>query len=184
MIKKAIVTFLIALTSITSLQVFAGSHEAFSVKTHAGYRNYYRALTASEEEDIMYILKTLAKKNMIQLLKYKSKLESAGSRIDSIHPLSFLAHIFQNEELKAYFHSLKKRGGWVWDEFASGFKSSLNEEAHLDNLNDAMIDDFAQELKLNPDILYDTIKKRQWDAFIKLLIVNLPREDGGDRYDL
>jgi len=158
--------------------------ELTPMKTHQGYRKYYTTLTKSEKKDIKFILKTLAKKSLIQLLKYKSQLEYAGDRIDQVHPLVFLSFIFSDEELKAYIHAIKKRGGWVWAEFMEGLKESLKDESDIQNVTDKMLQHFSAQVGINVGIIQEPIRNYQWEEFVRLLIVHIPRDDGSDRYDM
>ncbi len=147
-------------------------------------RDFYEPVKHTEQKDILFIMKTLARKSLLELLKYKSQLEKAGDRIDHIHPFVFLSHIFTDEELKAYIHAIKRRGSWVWDEFISGLKNTLNFEADKGNLNEKITREFAKNIELDYQIIGTHVKNRDWESFLKALITNIPRDSEAERYDM
>lgn len=152
-------------------------------KTHIGYRDYNKETTQSNIKDILFILKSLSTKSIPWLLKNKSKLQAAGDRIDCIHPLRFLEVIFTDEELKAYLHNVRKRGGMVWSEYIGGIKESLKDEYSIDNLTKQMLLDFASNVGVNYSTLEPSFRKEKWEDFVKALIIHVPREGDSDRYD-
>lgn len=147
-------------------------------------RNYSISITASQKEDIAYIVKTLASSSWTQLLKHKSSLKKAGDRVDNVHPLRFLAYIFTNEELKGGVHSIKSRGGKIWKEFFSGLESSLEQESQLNNMNDSIIQDFAKRVGVNASSITGAIQGHQWSTFMDILLQSIPRGGQPDRYDM
>jgi hypothetical protein len=153
-------------------------------KSYSGYRNYYTAMSDSELDELYFIMKTLALKSLLELAKFKSKLEKAGDRIDHIHPLNFLAAIFTDEELKAYVHAIKKRDGMVWDKFISGLSNTLDEETKLNNVTMNFVQDFADRLGIDIQLIQQSVDNRKWSEFVKILIVNIPRNSDADRYDM
>lgn len=168
------------------VEVEDGSFETDQVipkKKHAGYRNYDNAMTVDDKKDLRFILKTMATKSLAGLLKYKSQMEYAGDRIDHVHPLRFLEAIFTDEELKVFIHNVKKRGGFIWGEFIKGLKGSLQEEYDLGNLTDEMVLDFSQQVDIDLSLIEGLIIGSKWDAFVKTLIIHIPREGDSGRYD-
>jgi hypothetical protein len=152
-------------------------------KTYDGYRNYETLATDSEQQDIKYILKSLAQKSLASLWANKSQLESAGERIDHLHPLRFLSYIFRDEELKVYLHNIKKRGSWVWSEFIEGFKTSFQEETEIGNMKEEMLLDFVNTIGINLSVVHEIVKAQKWEEFVKTLILNVPRDGDSGRYD-
>ncbi|HEY4832090.1 MAG TPA: hypothetical protein VIH61_05960 [Waddliaceae bacterium] len=152
--------------------------------TSAGYRDYYQPVNDDKKKAIRFILKTMAKKSLTSLWSYKSQLEDAGRSIDQVHPLRFLQTVFTDEELKAYFHQIKKRASWIWGEFIKGLKTSLQEELNIDNLKDVHIYDFAMNVNIDPTLIYELILYSQWEEFINILLQYVPREGQFDRYDM
>ena len=164
---------------VTSLD----SDQPVPKKTYMGYRDYDLKATESEKEDLRFILKTMATNSVAGVLKYRSQLEAAGDRIDRLHPLRFLETVFTDEELKAYMHNVRKRGGWIWGEFIKGVKGSLQEESEIENLTDDMLLDFSCQVGIEISKIDSLIHGRKWEEFIKALIIYIPREGDTDRYD-
>lgn len=146
------------------------------------YRDYTQPVTDSEKKDIVYIITSMANKPLTKLFKMKSSLESAGDRINHVHPLRFLECVFTDEELKVGIRNIKGRG-WVWSDFYGGLKDSLHEESLKDNMRDEFIADFCLNINIGIDIVNDAIQQRRWSDFLTLLIKHIPREGDHDRYD-
>jgi hypothetical protein len=156
--------------------------DAFIEKS-AGHRNYNAPVEEEQKKNIRFILKTLAQKsNVVSLLGKKTELENAGKNIERIHPFRFLETVFTDEELKAYFHQIKKKGGMYWSELTKGLKSSLQEELIVDNLKDEFVFDFAANVKIKPDLIHNLILKGQWEDFVKALLKHIPRDVDSARY--
>lgn len=145
-------------------------------------RNYYQPLSATEMQDIRYIILTLANKSIASILGHKSSLEAAGGRIDHIHPLRFLCYVFSDEELKVGIHNIKNKR-WVWKDFIGGIKESLNHESNFQNMQEEYISNFSQIVEINMQLIHPTIQKRHWDEFIDTLITHVPRKGDPNRYD-
>lgn len=152
-------------------------------KTHIGYRNYDKPVTAAEKKDIHFILKTLAQKSLASLWSYKSQLEYAGDRIDHVHPLRFLECIFTDDELIVYLHNIKKRGKWIWGEYIKGLKESLQDEDSIGNLTDNQVVDFSGKVSIDPNAVFSHIHAGKWENFVKTLIDIVPRNGDSGRYD-
>lgn len=149
----------------------------------ADFRNYYRSVSDEEIKDMRFILKALAQKSLVSLWGYKGELEEAGDRIEHIHPLRFLECIFTDDELIVYIQNIKSRGGWVWSEFASGFKKSFQEEADRGNLLEEYLIDFMSKIKLDLNLVYKKFRKQDWEDFIKILITNAQRNGDPSKHD-
>lgn len=160
-----------------------------SIKAHAqgaalGYpRNYTMDLSSSEKGDIRFIVTTLANKNLISIAIVKSDLESAGNRIDHVHPLRFLMTIFSDEEMKVGVRNIRGKG-WVWNHFIGGVKESLAAEAAIQNLKEADIRHFAHVVNINPNLILPAIAQQRWDDFVDALITHIPRVGETNRYDM
>lgn len=159
------------------------SPKAVPKSTAAQPRSYPAGLSPQEQSDIEYILTTLAKNSTLKILKYKSSLEKAGERLDRVHPLRFLQCILVSEELKTALRVIRQKS-LIWKDFFKGIKTSLSEEAGLNNLLKEYIDDFAASLHLNPNLLYSSLAEHQWADFVDLLIKLVPRSGNTERYDM
>lgn len=146
-------------------------------------RNYWAPLTAKENDDLHYILDTLAQASLLKIGKSKSSLKKAGDRIDHIHPLRFLLAIFSDEQLKADIHAMRNRG-WIWSEYMDGLSRTLNQEAQAGNLKPEFIQNFAATLGIDPNAITPLIQSSQWSALVDTLINTIPRKGPTDRYNI
>lgn len=145
-------------------------------------RNYYATLSSNERNDIKYIVNTLGMASLTKLARDKSSLKKAGSRINHIHPLKFLATVFSDDEMKTSMHAMQNRG-WVWGDFFDGIKSSLDEEMNRGNLLQFTYD-FANLVGIDPNLIYKSISNSDWKQFINTLIEKIPRNSDVDRYNM
>lgn len=145
-------------------------------------RNYQIPVTLSEKKDISYIVNTLGMSSLTKIAKLKSHLKKAGKRIDHVHPLRFLMCIFTDEPMKASMQSIQNRS-WVWGEFMSGLKTSLEEESVRDNLKLEFLYDFAAQLGVGVEVIYPPIFHHQWNDLVRTLINVIPRSTDSNRYD-
>lgn len=167
----------------------AGGSKRWSFKAarnqggYLGYpRNYHIELSREEKADIRFIVTFLANKSLITIGLAKADLEAAGDRIEHIHPLRFLMTVFIDEELKVGIRNIRGRG-WVWNHFLGGFKDALTTEMGIDNMKKEFIYDFAQNVKIAPEIIIPSVSNQNWDNFIDLLITHIPRVGDHDRFD-
>lgn len=147
-------------------------------------RNYWTSLTAKEQEDITYILRTLANQTLLKINSNKSSLNNAGDRIKHIHPLRFLTYVFSNDELIVCMRNLQGRT-WVWSEFLEGIINSLKDEYALGNILDEHIHELIVQSQVSdPAAIHTHVKNQSWGALINSLISNVPRKTEGNRYDM
>jgi len=145
-------------------------------------RNFYAEMTPQEENDIRYIVKTLANKSMIALAPIMRDLDAAGDRIDRIHPLRFLMTVFSDEEMKVGVRNIRTKR-WVWKNFVGGLKGSLSAEANYNNMKEEYVLAFAECVEIDSALITPSIQSHSWDKFINLLIEHVPRKGDYDRYD-
>lgn len=146
-------------------------------------RNYKERPNEFEKKSIRYIIETLAKTDLTELYFHKPKLYEAKSKVNHIHPLRFLAYIFSEKDLKAWMRAIKKKS-WVWKQFFKGLKSSLQEESDHNNMNIGFINDFAQNVGIDPALIKDSILQKHWSEFVDILIERLSPKDKSNRYDM
>jgi len=153
------------------------------LSTKKVWRDYNQPVTKKEKQDLSYIINSLSQDSLISLAKSKSSLKKTGDRIDHLHPLRFLITVFTSEELKAGVHGIRDRG-WVWDEFLSGLTGSLSTESSKNNMKNEYILDFAQRVKIDPNLILPSIQQGQWKNFIHILIDSIPRQNDPNRYNI
>ena len=150
-------------------------------KLQSSLRSYATELTTTEKDDITYILRTLANSSLPKIKSAESTLKKAGDRIDHIHPLHFLGHIFTSEELKVCARNIRERS-WVWSGFVNGSIVTLTEENKKNNVA-SFLQNFADRVKIDVNLLIPLQQAGKWERFVTTLIDNVPREAGGGRYD-
>lgn len=155
-------------------------------RSQGGYlghpRNYSIEVSPEEKSDIRYIVTSLANKSLISIAFIKGDLESAGDRIDHLHPLRFLMTVFTDEELKVGIRNIRGKG-WVWSHFTGGLKDCLSTEFSIGNMREDQILHFAQTVGIDPNVIFPSIYQKNWDELIDLLITHIPRKGDHNRYD-
>lgn len=167
-------------TEEKQLEVYFSASEV----THNGSRNYEIKATKRDKEDISYIVTTLGRSSLKKIWDAESSLKKAGDRIDHLHPLRFLAHVFSDEETKVGLLQIKERGGIPSKKFFGNLYDTLSNEAELNNLKQEYIIDFANTLKIDPNKIFKPIEKRDWKELLTVLIELLPRSGDPKRYDM
>ncbi|MEC7840352.1 MAG: hypothetical protein VX777_09975 [Chlamydiota bacterium] len=145
-------------------------------------RDYYAPVTAEIEEDMKFIVITLGNEPLLKLKKYKDDLKKAGDRLDEVHPLHFWRVIFTDEKATSAMHNIKRRKK-VWKSFIKGMGQSLEEACDRDNLKTEYLEDFANKVDIDVNVITKPIQKRDWSEFAKQLLINVSRNGNIDRYD-
>jgi len=125
--------------------------------------------TPSEVTDVNYIVTTLSEKSMLGLLGAKSGLNERGDRLRHLHPLEFLAVIF-TDPTRAKNIKIVRGRGMVWKDFISSLRDSLDKEAALNNFQEDVIVDFAKRVNIDPAAIKPSIKNKNWDSLVDILI--------------
>jgi len=145
-------------------------------------RDYSRAPTKIQKDAIIYIFTSLAKFTKTELFTHRSSINSAGKKIEDIHPLVLLSYLFGEDDLRGCMESMHERGGMVWGKFTKGLFKSLREEKQKGNLTRAQINDFAKNLKIKPAPFHTAIEDNDWSGFVSKLFEQLPRKGTPRRY--
>ncbi len=151
-------------------------------KTH--YRDYWTPVTKAEKKELYYIVKTLARDSLPSIGLSNSSLNKAGDKIVHLHPLNFLKTIFEDEEMKAYAHAIRDRGGLIWSGFMGGVSKSSDQETARNNIKEEFIEDFAMILKIDVNLIIPPIQKSNWKDLVNVLIDKIPRANDPNRYDM
>lgn len=146
-------------------------------------RNYNHMLTQQEKDDISYIVKTLAKHNILELFGHRSSLKKAGERVNHVHPFRFLECIFTDSDLKSCMNIIKGKS-MVWSDFFKGLKKSLGQEAKNNNLTSTFIDDFAKRVNVKVGVISHLIQEKKWEDFVDALISAPSHNSGGGHYNI
>jgi len=146
-------------------------------------RDFYAELLPKEKSDIRYIVTTLSDHPTPKLLFYKNALDSAGDRINHVHPLVFLGFVFSDDDLKVKIRNIKSKS-WVWKTFMGGLKTSLNEEYHRNNLLPEHYEKFTEIIGIEMRKLEQWTSKARWDEMLNTLIKFVAHETDADRYNM
>ncbi len=130
-------------------------------------RDYYKALTDNDKENISYIVTTLATKSYLSLLFQKGRLERTGEKTAHIHPLRYLGFVFSDPTLRVH---IRKIGGLPWKRFVEGFAESLETESSLANLKDEHIEDFSALTDVDSKLIFPPLREGRWTEFMETMV--------------
>jgi len=174
-----------SLTSINELEwnlVVTHAGITARAKREAG-RDYSTPPTKEQKEDIAFIVTELAWSNPISIWNKENEMNSAGARIEQVHPLNFLGVIFTNDRLTAGVSAIKERKvPKIKSTFYKKLAGSLKEEAGRNNLL-PFVDDFAKKIQIDKKKILPVLQTGKYEEFIDLLIELKPRE-GADRHNM
>lgn len=180
---------LIGVQGSVSFEVEAQTAGLFSFKTdrpqgrYLGQpRNYHVQPSHQDREDIRFIVLTLANRSVLGIAKDKDLLESAGDRIDHIHPLNFLSYIFSEDELKVSVKNIRGKG-WLWTNFIDGIVQTFHTESRIGNVTDKMLIEFATKLSVSHAQVVSFSREGRWEAMVDYLLTHVSRDEDGSRYD-
>ncbi len=167
------------------LTLIVSNNEVFvSSKNDNVSRNYNASVNSQEKKDITYILTKMARDNYATLWGAESSLKKAGDRIRHLHPFKFLEAIFTDEELKASAHAIRDRAiKKVWKEFVKGNASTLEQESARHNVQ-PYVQNFAQTVKIDPNLITPLIQAKRWEDLLNALIDHIPRGNDPNRYNM
>jgi len=160
---------------------FAQKEEALIPMTHE--RDFYAGVSSKDMEDIRYIVCFLSDNHEIKILIHQPSLDSAGDRIQHVHPLAFLKFVFSDPELKVKVRNIKGKS-LVWRRFIGGLKGSLSEEHRKNNLLPEHYDDMAYHIGIKVSELNHSVRRADWDELVNTLIKFVTHDTGADRYNI
>lgn len=173
-----------ALADVVELTLTVSNDQVFVSSRNNGSRNYNTPVNSHEKKDIHYILTKMARDNYAALWKAESSLKKAGDRLRHLHPFKFLETIFTDEELKACAHAIRDRNiKKIWNEFVDGTASTLQQEMSRHNIQ-PFVQNFAQTVKIDPNLIAPLIQAEKWEGLISALIDHIPRLNNPNRYNM
>jgi len=146
-------------------------------------RDYHAPLSTQEQADIRYVVNTLSDVHTTKLMIYQLSLNRARDRILHVHPLIFMGFIFSDPVLKVKVRNIKSKS-WVWPQFIAGFRDSMNDEHHRDNLLPEFYEGFANLVGIDLNKLDHPITQTDWEAFVLALIKFVAHDTNADRYNM
>lgn len=144
------------------LQLGRGSWE----KGHP--REFSPKIDSEDLSHIQFILKNLANKSLIGLLKLKKELKKRGEKVDHVHPLTFFIGVLSPSCVQ-YFYELKARKGLPYSEFVKGAIESFHDERKHNNLTLEQISLFAKMTKRNEKQIRAFIEAKDYSGLIQWL---------------
>ncbi len=138
----------------------------------AGGDPSYKELVCTEEDqnNIAYIIQTMADNGKLSLLFKKSELNGIGARINHVHPFKFLGTVFSNENLKACMREIYK-DYFKWNGFMDGLGPSLTIQADQGKLGQ-YLNDFAKETGVTSQELLGYIQSKDWESMVRYLMTH------------
>lgn len=154
------------------------------VKSEQAWRDYHVKATAKDKKELEFLITKMAwEKNPKKLWDIADEMNAAGDRIMHLHPLKFLETICTDEKLCTGLKAIRERTILVWPSFAKGSVTTLKEEHALDNVIQ-YIEEFAEVIDVDVNLLMPLAKKEKWDAFVKCVADNVKRPNTPNRYDM
>lgn len=183
--KRSLTTLIALMPLLLGAQEFVIRVPAKTVSqpASAAGRDYSRPVSEREKKDIAQLVNTLGLEPLVKVASKHAELKKIGERIEHIHPLRFLACIFTDEQMKAAMQALKSRS-WIFDEFMTGIKGTLDQEMSRDNLQPHQIHHFSGAVGLDLTHLAPHFESRQWEGLIHTLITKIPRKNNPNRYNM
>ncbi len=129
---------------------------------------YSLALSKEDQNNIRFIISTMAKENLVQLAFSKGTLEKKGKKIEHVHPLRFMGYILSQRELKQALKQVRK-SSFKWDHFIGGFARRMKDEHSHNNLH-AYIPGFAQQVGCREELVRRYIHHKDWEGLVKALL--------------
>lgn len=129
---------------------------------------YQLSISESEKHLIEAIVNTIAEKNVFQLAFEKRGLEKKGKKVNGVHPLRFIGHIFSNPALKKAMRSIRK-SSFKWDGFLDGYSKRMRLEYEHNNLFKYVVG-FSEAVHANPEEVNHYIRKKDWEGLLIYLM--------------
>jgi len=126
--------------------------------------------TQEHQDQIAYIISTIASNSKVSLLFLQGDLKRAGAKINEVHPLKFLESIFANPALKEQMKEIEN-DRFKWSGFMDGLVPSLTNQANQGKLLQ-YLPDFAQRVGNAPEELISYFQSKDWDNLVRYLITH------------
>ncbi len=129
---------------------------------------YQLPLSDKESRIITQIIRTMADKNVFELLFEKKDLERKGKRINHVHPLRFMGHILADSKLRRCLKEIRG-SSFKWDHLIDGFAKKMRDEAAKDNLA-SYLPGFAELLSADLSAIQSYIYRKDYEGLVKYLM--------------
>ncbi|MCH9610412.1 MAG: hypothetical protein S4CHLAM81_12850 [Chlamydiales bacterium] len=158
-------------TKLTAMQYlpYAGSYST----TEINQRSFELGISETQLEDLRYSLRSLAYNSFSEILADRVNLQAAMLRVDKVHPLNFIMHVFIDQELVDCIHRMYSKN-WLWRHFYVRVKRSLDEEVERDNVRPEYVQHFCDVLQIEFEATMEWIFHSNWDALLAHLFETFP----------
>jgi len=154
------------------------------VNSHKSKRNYHTKVTSKEMKDVEFLVTKMAwEKNPKKLWDLEKEMNQAGNRIINLHPFKFLEAICTDEKLCAGLKAIRSRNILIWPRFVKGFVSSFKEEHAYNNVL-PYVQEFAQTIGVDVNLLMPLAKNQKWEEFVKTVADKVERANNPNRYNM
>lgn len=125
-------------------------------------------MTHDDRQKTYQIIKTMGDYNEFSLLLRKKELKKLGREVDHVPPLSFLAYICSDPNLKVAMREIRN-SYFKWHHFIKGLAPKMDNGI---NTNEVYRDlpDFAKLLQVSYNDLHDRCRNKDWAGFVELLL--------------
>lgn len=125
-------------------------------------------LNGEEEYAITEIITAMGEKNLARLFLDSSRLTSLGDSIQHVPPLQFIGFVLSDKYLTDCLRVIHK-SYFKWSTFIDGLSSNMNHELDCGRLL-LELDDFANIVGADAEVLKGLSRERQWENFVKVLL--------------
>ena len=137
-------------------------------------QSFQGSVPADDAVAVSELVTMIADTHILGLPGKKDEVAQICKKLSHLHPLDFLKTIVSSKPLLT---SLKKiqRSSIKWKVFIAGMTSGLNHSS-LDSRFPQDITDFANSLNISYDVLADSVQKKEWEKFVKIVIKEISLE--------
>ncbi len=131
-------------------------------------RYYSLDFSKSDVANTNKIIKSMGEHALYRLLLMKRELEKAGDRIEHVHPMRFIGHIFSHPKLANHMREVK-RSRFKWSNFIGGFSRKMEAESKANNLI-PYVAGFCEVTGANMQTVNHYILRKDWAGLVVHLI--------------
>lgn len=155
-------------------------------------RDYWAPLSQQQHESMGYILSSLSRGNIPQLVMSKSRLRSAGAKLRDIHPFRYLCHIFGHQKYLQDLCEIRMHKVFIWPGFlegedqgaTDGIIGSLKQEDRAGNLKDEYLRDLSTKCNLSFARMSVCIRQKSWHEFMNYILDEATKRNTQELYDI
>lgn len=155
-------------------------------------RDYWAPLSEEQHQKMGYILSSLSRGSIPQLIRNKSNLREAGKKVRDIHPFRYLCHIFGHQDYLQALSNIRMHKVFIWPGFlegedrgaTDGIIGSLKQEDRAGNLKDEYLQDFASKCNLSFVRMSVCIRQKDWYDFMNYVLDEATKRNTQELYDI